>query len=118
MTAEAELEVLRTATPSCVGVALFLGAPLALRAASGQPSLAGWSSWTDVRDAAVALLTEAPVACGEVLMRLASALVLFEQREGGAVVVIVELPRAESGAGAGMALMRARMAASKMQVPA
>ena len=122
MTAEPELEILRTATPSCAGVALFLGAPLQLQAASGEPSLAGWSSWTEVGEAAEALLTEAPVACGEVLMRLTSALVLLEQREGGAVVVIIELPRTETGAGtgagAGMALMRARMTASKVQVAA
>lgn len=124
MTAEPELEILRSATPSCAGVALFLGAPLQLQAASGEPSLAGWSSWAEVGEAAAALLTDAPVACGEVLMRLASALVLLEQRERGAVVVIIELPRTETGAGAGagagagMALMRARMAASKVRVPA
>lgn len=121
MTAEPELEVLRTSTPSCAGVGLFLGAPLRLEAASGEPTLAGWATWAEVAEAATALLTEAPVACGEVLMRLASALVLLEQREHGAVVVIIELASAPAGApagaggGAGMALMRARMAASKVK---
>lgn len=126
MTAEPELENLRTSTPSCAGVGLFLGAPLRLEAASGEPTLAGWSSWTEVGEAATALLTDAPSVCGEVLMRLASALVLLEQREHGAVVVIIELASAAAGAsapagagvGAGMALMRARMAASKVKTPA
>lgn len=108
--AEPDLEHLRASTPSCAGVAWFAGAPLAVVAASGEPSLGGWASWAEVGEAAAALLHDAPVACAEVLIRLPAAILLLEAREAGAVAVLVELSKMS----AGMALVQARVTASKV----
>jgi hypothetical protein len=112
MTAELDLETLRTTTPSCTGVALFAGDPLAVVASSGEPTIGGWGSWAEVGEAAAAVLFDAPVACSEVLMRLPAALLLVEARRGGVVAVLIEL----SKAGAGVALVQARVTASKVAV--
>jgi hypothetical protein len=113
---------------------VFAGAPLALVAASGEPTLGGWSSWAEVGEAAQVVLQDAPVVCGEVLMRLPQAILLLEVRGGeprggeaadatpptsaaapggserAVVAVLVEL----SKAGAGVALVQARVTASKV----
>lgn len=114
MTSEQDLENLRTSTPSCAGVAWFGGAPLELRAAAGDPTIAGWSSWAEVAAAAEGLFSDAPVVCGEVLMRLPQAIVLFEQRPGGAVALIMEAAKVS----AGLALVKARVTAAQVKVPA
>lgn len=113
MTSEQDLENLRTSTPSCAGVAWFGGAPLELRASAGDPTIAGWESWAEVAAAAEGLFSDAPVVCREVLMRLPQAIVLFEQRPGGAVALIMEAAKVS----AGLALMKARVTAAQVQVP-
>lgn len=119
MPAELDLEALRAAAPSCTGLAVLAGSPLMLVAASGEPTLGGWGSWAEVAEAATAVLHDAPVRCGEVLMRLPKAILLLEARggeaegsDGGVVAVLVEL----SKAGAGVALVQARVTASKVAV--
>jgi hypothetical protein len=114
MTAVQSLDILRSFTAQCAGVALFTGAPLVLAGCSGEPTLAGWASWAEVADAVTALLQEAPVAASEALLRLPGAVVLVEARPAGAVVVVMALA---AGAGAGMALVQARVAASKLMAP-
>lgn len=113
MTSQQELENLLASTPSCAGVAWFGGAPLTPRAAAGDPKIAGWASWDAVAEAAAGLFSEAPVACGEVLMRLPQAIVLFEQRPGGAVALIMEAAKVS----AGLALVKARVTAAQVKVP-
>lgn len=111
MPAEHDLEALRLAAPACAGLAVFAGDPLAVVSSSGEPVLGGWASWAEVGEAATAVLRDAPVACGEVLMRLPQAILLLEARGGEHVVaVLVEL----SKAGAGVALVQARVTAQKV----
>lgn len=118
MPAEHDLEALRVAVPSCVGLAVFAGEPLAVVSSSGEPSLGGWASWAEVGEAAASVLHDAPVACGEVLMRLPQAILLLEARGSGqasvggeaVVAVLIEL----SKAGAGVALVQARVTAQKV----
>jgi hypothetical protein len=110
MTDSTELDRLRAATPRCAGVALFSGAPLSLVASSGEPTLTGWSTWSAVAEHAPALLREGPVEASEVLMRLPGAMLLLAERAAGLVAVVVEV----SGSGAGVALVQARVTASKV----
>lgn len=113
MTAALDLDSILRATPSCAGLALLTGEPLALTAHGGEPIAAGWASWDEVVTAATALLHEPPVASSEVMLRSSQALVLLEARPGGAVVVVMALGKAS----AGMALVQARVAAAKVPVP-
>jgi hypothetical protein len=110
MSIAVDLEDLRRGTPRCTGVALFQGSPLTLSASSGDPSLMGWGAWSEVCEAIPALLHEGPVSCGEVLLRLPPAMLLLSERAGGVVAVVIELTKA----GAGVALVQARVTASKV----
>jgi hypothetical protein len=110
MTIAVDLEDLRRATPRCAGVALFRGAPLVLVGSSGDPSLVGWGAWAEVCEAVPALLHEGPVSSTEVLLRLPAAMLLLSERADGVVAVVIELTKA----GAGVALVQARVAASKV----
>jgi hypothetical protein len=110
MIGAAELDALRRTTPNCLGLAWFEGSPLQTAASSGEPILAGWSAWDEVGKAAPALLHEGPVSCGEVLQRLPAAMLLLSARPSGVVAVLIELGKA----GAGVALVQARVVASKV----
>jgi hypothetical protein len=113
MTAALDLDSILRATPSCAGLALLTGEALALTAHSGEPTAAGWASWSEVVTAATALLQEPPVASSEVMLRSPQSLVLLEARPGGAVVVVMALGKTS----AGMALVQARVAAAKVPGP-
>ncbi|MEZ4363538.1 MAG: hypothetical protein R3B48_25405 [Kofleriaceae bacterium] len=110
MSVPPELDQLRGATPQCAGVALFQGAPLTVIASSGEAALAGWSSWEDVAEIAPSLLEEGPSAVSEVLLRLPEAMLLLSAQPGGVVAVVMALTKA----GAGVALVQARVTASKV----
>jgi hypothetical protein len=105
------LDQLRRAAPPCLGVAWFAGAPLQLVAASGEPTGAAWPSWDALARAAPVLLRDGPVATPEVLVRSPATLLLLAERATGVVAVIVTI----GAAGAGVALVQARMTAA--QVP-
>jgi hypothetical protein len=109
MTATQDLDSLCRATPSCAGIALLTGEPLALVAQGGAPTAAGWASWAEAVEAAVALRHEPPIACSEAMLRSSQALVLLESRPEGVVVVVMSLGKAT----AGLALAQARVAAGK-----
>ncbi len=113
MTAALDLEPILRATPSCAGVALLTGEPLALTAHIGEPTAAGWVSWSEVVVAATALLHEPPMASSEVMLRSPQALVLLDVRPGGVAVVVMALGKTSVG----MALVQARVAAAKVPVP-
>ncbi|HEX2690776.1 MAG TPA: hypothetical protein VHN14_29370 [Kofleriaceae bacterium] len=103
-----DLDQVRRDVPPCTGLAWFAGEPLALVAASGEPTDAAWPSWDAVAAAAPALLRDGPVASPEVLLRTPAALLLLCERADGVVAVVVTA----SAAGTGMALVQARMAVS------
>lgn len=109
MTAPSDLDRLRRES-RCVGVAWLEGAPLQVICASGEPGDAAWPSWDVVARAAPALLRDGPIASPEVLLRSPAALLLLTERASGVVAVAVAL----TAAGAGVALVQARMAASQV----
>jgi hypothetical protein len=113
MTDALDLDRLRSETPHCAGIAWFAGPPgepLGLIAASGEPAAPEWSSWDAVGHAAPALLRDGPVASPEVLLLWPTLMVLLAERATGVVVVTVALTKA----GTGMALVNARMVASRV----
>ncbi|HEX4422802.1 MAG TPA: hypothetical protein VH165_33030 [Kofleriaceae bacterium] len=105
-----QLDQLRRDDPHCLGLAWFAGAPLALVAASGEPGHAAMASWAAVAKAAPVLLRDGPVVSPEVLVRSAQAMLLLAERDTGVVAVVV----AATGATTGLALVQARMMASKI----
>jgi hypothetical protein len=110
MTTPPDLDRLVRESPHCLGVAWFTGAPLQLAAASGEPAGDAWPSWDTVARLAAALLLDGPIASPEVLLRLPEVLLLVAERAAGVVAVAVAL----TPAGAGVALVQARMAASQV----
>lgn len=111
MTTPPDLDRLRRASPQCLGLAWFTGAPLRLAVASGEPAGDAWPGWNTVARLASTLLRDGPIASPEVLLRLPEVLLLIAERAAGVVAVAVAL----SPAGAGVALVQARMAASQVQ---
>jgi hypothetical protein len=109
MTAAPDLDRLRREL-RCAGVAWFEGTPLRLIAASGEPGDTAWPSWDAIAEVAPTLLRDGPIASPEVLLQLPSALLLLAERAAGVVAVAVAL----TTAGAGVALVQARMAASQV----
>ncbi|HEX3762672.1 MAG TPA: hypothetical protein VHW23_28445 [Kofleriaceae bacterium] len=110
MTAPPDLDRLRRDTPHCLGVAWFTGAPLRLAGASGEPAGDAWPSWDTVAQLASTLLHDGPIASPEVLCQLPGVLLLIAERAGGVVAVAIAL----TPAGAGVALVQARMAVSQV----
>ncbi len=110
MTPPPDLDRLRRASPHCLGVAWFSGAPLRLTAASGEPAGDAWPSWHTIARLASTLLRDGPVASPEVLFQLPEVLLLLAERAAGVVAVAVAL----TPAGPGVALVQARMAASQV----
>jgi len=113
MTAEPDLARLCRES-HCLGIAWFTGSPLQLAASSGEPTGeptgAAWPSWTAVARLAPVVLRDGPIESPEVLIRLPDVLVLLAERATGVVAVAVAL----TPAGAGVALLQARMAASQV----
>jgi hypothetical protein len=110
MTTPTDLDRLRRASPQCLGVAWFTGAPLRLAAASGEPVAGAWPSWDTVARLARPLLREGPIASPEVLFRLPEVVLLVAERASGVVAVAVAL----TPAGPGVALVQARIAAAQV----
>jgi len=111
MTTPPDLDRLRRELPQCLGVAWFSGAPLRLAVASGEPAGDAWPDWNTVARLASTLLHDGPIASPEVLFRLPEVVLLVAERAGGVVAVAIAL----TPAGAGVALVQARMAASRVQ---
>jgi len=109
MTTPPDLDRLRRES-QCVGVAWFAGAPLQLISASGQPGDMAWPGWDAVAKVAPMLLREGPTASPEVLLQLPATLLLLAERATGVIAVAVAL----TPAGAGVALVQARMAAAQV----
>jgi hypothetical protein len=101
-----ELDAIRRDAPACTGIAWLAGAPLAVVAASGDPTGAAWVSWDAVARAALALVREGPVASPEVLVRGPAALLVLTDRPDGVIAVVI----AASLASTGVAMVQARMA--------
>ena len=110
MTTPPDLDRLRRESPQCLGIAWFSGSPLRLAVASGEPAGNAWPSWNTVARLATTLLRDGPIASPEVLFRLPEILLLLAERAAGVVAVAVAL----TPAGAGVALVQARMAASQV----
>lgn len=110
MTPPTELDRLRRESPHCLGIAWFTGAPLRLASASGEPVAGAWPSWSTVARLAAPLLREGPVASPEVVFRLPDVLLLLAEHAPGVVAVAV----AVTPAGPGVALVQARIAASRV----
>jgi hypothetical protein len=110
MTTPPDLDRLRRESPQCLGVAWFTGAPLRLASASGEPVAGAWPGWDTVARLASRLLREGPVASSEVLFQLPEVLLLVAERASGVVAVAVAL----TAAGPGVALVQARIAASRV----
>jgi hypothetical protein len=110
MTTPTELDRLRRASPHCLGIAWFTGAPLRLASASGEPVAGAFPSWSTVARLASPLLRDGPVASPEVLFRLPEVVLLLAERASGVVAVAVAL----TPAGPGVALVQARIAASQV----
>jgi len=114
MTAEPDLARL-CRDSQCLGIAWFTGSPLRLAASSGEPTAdptgaAAWPSWSAVARLAPVVLHDGPIASPEVLIKLPEVLLLLAERATGVVAVAVAL----TPAGAGVALLQARMAASQV----
>jgi hypothetical protein len=110
MSGAVDLDHLRRATPRCAGVALFQGTSLEVVDSSGQPTIVGWATWSEVCAAVPALLREGPLPSSEVLLRLPTAMLLLTEHGDSIVAVVIELTKA----GAGVALVQARVTASKV----
>ncbi|HEY0190386.1 MAG TPA: hypothetical protein VGC42_04640 [Kofleriaceae bacterium] len=105
------LEALRGEASHCHGLAWLAGAPLAVIASAGEPAELALADWDAVAKVAPVLLREGPVASPEVMIRGEAALMLLAERGEGVVAVIV----AASGGSPGMALVQARMLASRVE---
>lgn len=110
MTTPPDLDRLRRESPHCLGVAWFAGSPLQLAAASGELAGDAWPSWDTVAGLASTLLRDGPIASPEVLWQLPEVLLLVAEHAAGVVAVAVAL----TPAGAGVALVQARMTASQV----
>jgi hypothetical protein len=104
------LDRLRRDSPHCLGVAWFTGAPLGLVAASGEPAGDAWPGWHTVARLAASVLRDGPIASPEVVFQGPEALLLVAERAAGVVAVAMAL----TPAGPGVALVQARITASRV----